>query len=88
MFRGVLYRHVRDATRRAGIGGFLFSAIVVNTIFAIVHPQGLFAAPALAMALAFGFTLAREWRGTLIPAMIAHAINNALMVTVIYNLLH
>jgi hypothetical protein len=28
------------------------------------------------MALAFTFTLIREWRGTLVPAMIAHGINN------------
>ncbi len=86
LFRGVLYRHLRDATRWTGLFGLIFSALVVNTIFAIVHPQGLIAAPALA-ALACGFVVGREWRGTLIPSMLAHGINNALMVTVIYNLL-
>jgi membrane protease YdiL (CAAX protease family) len=87
MFRGVLYRQLRDATRWTGLFGLIFSALVVNTIFAIIHPQGLIAAPALA-ALACGFVVGREWRGTLIPSMLAHGINNALMVTVIYNLLH
>ena len=87
LFRGVLYRHLRDATRWTGLFGLIVSALVVNTIFAIIHPQGLIAAPALA-ALACGFVIGREWRGTLIPSMLAHGINNALMVTVIYNLLH
>jgi membrane protease YdiL (CAAX protease family) len=34
--------------------------------------------PAL-MGLAMAFTLAREWRGTLLPAMIAHGLNNGLV---------
>jgi membrane protease YdiL (CAAX protease family) len=87
LFRGVLYRHLRDATRPAGLLSIVLSAFVVNTIFAVVHPQGLIAAPALA-ALACGFVVGREWRGTLIPSMLAHGINNAIMVTLVYNLLH
>ena len=87
LFRGVLYRHLRDATRHAGIGGFIFSAVVVNLTFAAIHPQGLFAVPAL-MSLAFAFTLAREWRGTLIPSMIAHAINNSLIFGVVFQATH
>jgi membrane protease YdiL (CAAX protease family) len=87
LFRGVLYRHLWDATRHAGIGGFIFSAVVVNLTFAAIHPQGLFAVPAL-MSLAFAFTLAREWRGTLIPSMIAHAINNSLIFGAVYQALH
>jgi membrane protease YdiL (CAAX protease family) len=76
MFRGVLYRHLRTAS-----GGWrpalsmLFSAIVGSFLFAVIHPQGFLAVPAL-MALALAFTLMREWRGTLIPSMIAHGINN------------
>jgi membrane protease YdiL (CAAX protease family) len=86
LFRGVLYRHLRDATRRFGIGGFLFSAFAVNLTFAAIHPQGLFAVPAL-MAVAFAFTLAREWRGTLIPAMVAHSINNSLIFGAVFQAL-
>jgi membrane protease YdiL (CAAX protease family) len=86
-FRGVLYRHLRDATRSLGLFGLIVSALVVNAIFAIIHPQGLLVAPALA-ALACGFVVGREWRGTLIPSMLAHGINNAIMVTLIYSLLH
>jgi membrane protease YdiL (CAAX protease family) len=31
------------------------------------------------MALAFMFSLLREWRGTLIPGMVAHGVNNGLV---------
>jgi membrane protease YdiL (CAAX protease family) len=79
MFRGVLYRHLREATRRLGtVGSFLVSAGVVSFLFAVIHPQGLIAVPLL-MALALGFALAREWRGTLVPGMVGHSLNNALV---------
>lgn len=81
MFRGVLYRHLREASAgmRAGVSAVL-SATVVSFVFAIVHPQGLLGVPAL-MALAYAFALAREWRGTLLPAMIAHGLNNGIVFT-------
>jgi membrane protease YdiL (CAAX protease family) len=78
-FRGVLYRHLREATKGMGFGGsFLLSAFVASFLFAVVHPQGLLGVPPL-MALAFGFCIAREWRGSLVPSMIAHALHNALV---------
>jgi len=75
MFRGCLYRHLRDGTRGWKFWSFVASAVVVNMLFGIVHPQGVLAAPLLA-SLAGGFVIAREWRGTLVPAVIAHGINN------------
>ena len=76
MFRGVLYRHLRELTGRLGRGwSFVISALWVSFVFAVIHPQGLFGIPAL-MALAFSFALLREWRGSLVPCMIAHALNN------------
>jgi membrane protease YdiL (CAAX protease family) len=78
MFRGVLYRHLRDATARLGrAGSFIVSALVVSFIFAAIHPQGLLAVPAL-MGLAFGLNLLREWRGSLVPSMMVHGIHNGL----------
>jgi membrane protease YdiL (CAAX protease family) len=79
MFRGALYRHLRNATeRRMGrAGSFLVSAVVVSFIFAVIHPQGVLAVPAL-MALAFGLTILREWRGSLLPSMMVHGIHNGL----------
>ncbi len=84
MFRGVLYRHMREATGRLGRWrSVILSALVVSFVFAALHPQGLLAVPVL-MALAFGFTAAREWRGSLIPSMTVHALHNgALMVMLI-----
>jgi membrane protease YdiL (CAAX protease family) len=79
MFRGILYRHLREAS--AGLGfivSVLFSATLVSFVFAVIHPQGLETVPIL-MALAFTFCLVREWRGSLVPAMIAHGISNGLV---------
>jgi membrane protease YdiL (CAAX protease family) len=76
IFRGVLYRHLREASARFGLAGsILVSGGVASFIFAAIHPQGLLFVPVL-MGLAFAFVLAREWRGTLIPSMVAHGITN------------
>src|SRR5262249_30657671 len=78
-FRGVLHRHLREATGRWGtVLSVLFSGGLVSFIFAVIHPQGYLAVPVL-MALAFGFTLAREHRGTLLPSMVSHGLNNGLV---------
>lgn len=83
MFRGVFYRHVREATHSLGpIFSFLVSTLVVSFIFAIIHPQGWVATPAL-MALAFAFTIAREWRNTVVPGIFAHALNNGLLMLMV-----
>jgi membrane protease YdiL (CAAX protease family) len=77
MFRGFLFRHLRELTGDLGrVGSFFVSALTVSFVFAVIHPQGLFGIPAL-MALAFSFALLREWRGSLVPCMIAHGLNNA-----------
>lgn len=84
MFRGVLYRYLREAS--AGwrpTPSILASALVVSFVFAVIHPQGFVAVPAL-MGLAFAFTLLREWRETLVPSMIAHGVNNALAAAMLF----
>jgi membrane protease YdiL (CAAX protease family) len=83
MFRGLLYRHLREATGR--IGGFLsffISTAIVSFVFAAIHPQGWMGIPPL-MAIAFGLTIAREWRSSLISCIVAHSINNTLMLTLV-----
>ncbi len=83
MFRGVMYRQLRESSARWGFwASFLFSAFVNAFIFAVIHPQGFIAVPAL-VAIALGLTMAREWRGTLIPSMVAHGIHNGLLMTVL-----
>jgi len=79
MFRGVLYRHLRDASAQLGLVVSVVLSVVANTfIFAAIHPQGLVAVPAL-MSLACGMALVREWRGTLIPSMVVHGVSNGLI---------
>ncbi|MDX1388739.1 MAG: type II CAAX endopeptidase family protein, partial [Acidobacteriota bacterium] len=74
LFRGALLRGVRRTL------GPISSALIVGFIFAIIHPQGVLVVPALG-ALGFGFALLREWRGSLIAPMVAHAVHNGALVT-------
>jgi len=87
MFRGFFYRHLREATgslsRWASV---LLSATVSSVFFAVIHPQGLLAVPGITgLALAFAFM--REWRGTLLPSVLAHALNNGVMMAILMMLL-
>lgn len=87
MFRGVLYRHLRDAS--AGIGlplSVILSGTINAFLFAAIHPQGWVAIPAL-MSLAYAFVLLREWRGTIIPSMIVHGISNGIIMSLLILLL-
>jgi membrane protease YdiL (CAAX protease family) len=84
MFRGILYRHLRTASSSwRPVLSVLSSAVAVSFLFAVIHPQGFLAVPAL-MALALTFTLMREWRGTLAPSMIAHGLNNAVATLLLF----
>ncbi len=79
MFRGVLYRHLRGSSGRLGIPlSILVSGSISSFVFAAIHPQGWVAIPAL-MSLAFAFVLVREWRGSLLPAMVLHGVSNGLV---------
>jgi membrane protease YdiL (CAAX protease family) len=81
MFRGLLYRHIREWGRRTPRGfSILLGALLVSFLFALIHPQGFLAIPPL-MALAIMFALLREWRGSLVPSIVAHGINNGLLLT-------
>jgi membrane protease YdiL (CAAX protease family) len=87
MFRGVFYRHLREATAHWGrFRSFLASAAIVSFLFAAVHPQGILAVPAL-MGVAFGLNLLREWRGSLLPSMMVHGIHNGLATFLLVQLL-
>ncbi|MFG0284130.1 MAG: CPBP family intramembrane glutamic endopeptidase [Phycisphaerales bacterium JB039] len=75
-FRGALYHHLRGGMRLLGSG------LVTGFIFAAIHPQGIFAIPAL-MSIGFVLCLLREWRGTAIAPMAAHALNNGFIFTML-----
>ncbi len=79
MFRGVLYRYLRDlSSRRAKWLSVAVSALASGLIFAMIHPQGLIGVPLLT-TLAIGFALVREWRDSLIGPIVMHAINNSIV---------
>ncbi|MBG80660.1 MAG: hypothetical protein CMJ39_08140 [Phycisphaerae bacterium] len=81
IFRGVLYRHLRDSSRSWAIWLSIgMSGLVSGVIFAAIHPQGWMAIPALG-AIGFALALAREWRNSLIAPMLMHALNNGLVIT-------
>jgi len=86
VFRGVLYRHLRESTAKWRTGtSVAFSTALNSGIFAVVHPQGLLATPAL-MAVAAGLSLAREWRGSLLAPMTMHATNNGMIMLLLFSL--
>jgi membrane protease YdiL (CAAX protease family) len=70
MFRGALFAHLRERF------GWWIAAPVVGFIFAIIHPQGWVALPVLG-AIGFVFCGIREWRGSIIACITAHALHNS-----------
>jgi membrane protease YdiL (CAAX protease family) len=75
MFRGILFHHLRARwswPASAGLVAFLFAAI---------HPQGWAAIPILG-AIAVVLAALREWRGSIIAPMAAHAFNNFIVITI------
>ncbi len=79
LFRGVLYRHLRELTHRWGaMVSVIGSGLISSFIFAVIHPQGLLVVPVL-MSLACSFVLMREWRITLLPSILAHGFSNGLV---------
>ena len=76
LFRGAFFHHLR---RRHG---WIVSAAIVSFIFAAIHPQGILGIPML-MTIAFILAAIREWRGSIIGSMTAHALNNTMTITVV-----
>ena len=76
VFRGAFYHYLR------GRGGVIFSSLATGLIFAGIHPQGIIAIPVLA-SIGVVFALIREWRGSLIASMAAHACNNTAVLTLL-----
>ena len=72
LFRGALYHVMR---RRWSI---FLSATATGFMFAAIHPQGVLGIPPL-MALGATFAFLREWRGSIIAPITAHALNNGMI---------
>jgi len=72
-FRGAFFGYLR---RRLS---WVLSGIIVALVFAAIHPQGWIAIPVLA-TISLILSAIREWRGSLIASITAHALNNASVV--------
>jgi membrane protease YdiL (CAAX protease family) len=84
MFRGVFYRHLRDLSSQWEKWlSIAFASLVNALIFAAIHPQGILGVPLLA-TLAIGFSIVREFRGSLIAPMVMHGINNLIAISVAF----
>lgn len=81
LFRGALVSHLRG-----GVGA-VTAAILSGLIFASIHPQGWAAIPALA-SIGLVLALIRQWRGSLVPSMVAHALHNGALLGVVLLVLH
>lgn len=79
MFRGALYRHVRS---KAGVAG---AVLLTAMMFAIMHSYGpVFLSPLVALGAVFA--LLREWRGSIIASMTAHALHNSMLIALVLGL--
>ena len=62
------------------------ASAVVGVIFAAIHPQWVWFIPGLA-AVGFVFGLIREWRGSIIGPMAAHALHNGSIAVLVVGML-
>ena len=76
VFRGAFYHHLRGRLGAIGAG------LATGFVFAAIHPQGIFAIPVLT-SVGFVLCLLREWRGTLLAPIAAHALNNGFILSVL-----
>ncbi|CAM2006481.1 CPBP family intramembrane glutamic endopeptidase [Acanthopleuribacter pedis] len=76
IFRGIFYHYLRGTAAAAG------AALITGFFFAILHPQGWAAVPMLT-AIGFVFAMIREWRGSLVASMTAHALNNLIPISLL-----
>lgn len=75
IFRGALFRAVRPGA------GAVLAALITALLFALMHAYAL---PQLILVGTLGvvFALMREWRGSLLPSMTAHAVHNGMVMVV------
>jgi len=80
IFRGALYRHFR------GRAGIVVSTIGTALVFGSLHRYGpVLVFPVVMMGVTFA--LMREWRGSLIAPVTAHAMHNATVMILAFSIL-
>ncbi|MFA6046025.1 MAG: type II CAAX endopeptidase family protein [Phycisphaerales bacterium] len=76
IFRGALYRHLR------GRVGVWVAVPVSGLCFGIMHGySGVLLIPVITIGVCFA--LIREWRGSLIPTVVAHSLHNATILGIV-----
>lgn len=76
LFRGGLYRHLRGSLP------VLVAAPFTAVLFGFMHGYDVLLLLPV-MTLGFNFALMREWRGSIVASMTAHAIHNGFAMTVL-----
>ncbi|MEM1353546.1 MAG: type II CAAX endopeptidase family protein [Planctomycetota bacterium] len=84
VFRSAFYRHLRQWR---GVPSWLIATVVTSFIFAAIHPQGWIGIPVL-MSIAFVLAALREWRGSIIPSITAHALHNGTLMVLMLIILY
>lgn len=79
VFRGALFRHLR------GRMVVPLAAIISAMIFGMMHGYSLIQLIPVTV-LGFNFALIRAWRGSLVGPIAAHALNNAVVLSLLYAL--
>lgn len=69
IMRGALYRHLRSRAR------FIVAALTSALLFGLLHQYDVFLMLPV-MALGGMFALIREWRGSILGGVLAHAVHN------------
>ncbi|MCL4221383.1 MAG: CPBP family intramembrane metalloprotease [Phycisphaerales bacterium] len=80
IFRGAVYRHLR-AYFPAIVAG-----LISGVLFAFMHNYGPLMTPPLIM-LGLVFCMMREWRGSLVASMTAHALHNGTLLLLLFSLI-
>ena len=79
VFRGALFRHLR------GRMVLPLAAVVSAVVFGMMHGYSFIQLIPVTV-LGFNFALLRAWRGSLIGPIVAHALNNAVVLSLMYAL--
>lgn len=79
MFRGVFFSWLRNRFN------FFGAALVSALVFAVIHPQGAIGLLPLSL-IGFGLAFIREWRGSLLACITAHATVNGMVMLFVLQL--
>lgn len=81
VFRGALFRHFRSRM------ALPIAAILSALVFGMMHGYALIQLIPVTV-LGFNFALIRAWRGSLVGPIAAHALNNAVVLTLLFAFAH